>query len=188
MRAISRKTPLLIASIVLFAVSAGAINAAVLITIDPTNIASVRFDATAEPAEKNDATSDFIDGVTLIGVLTSNFFVELDFDGTLGASGGRFEDGLTGVGTANLRDLNLYNAETSTVQIFSTSAPAFRGSALIDLPGTSIAVGSYGDIIVGDTISGSGEVIGQWRAIPEPSATLLVGLGCLVLRIRRRKP
>lgn len=81
-------------------------------------------------------------------------------------------------------DLNFYNTSFGDLQDFSTSLPAFSGSGSTAHLQGAVFNGS-GDIFVGDTIDGSGNVIGQWVVIPEPSGLLLTSLALLTLGLRQ---
>jgi len=109
--------------------------------------------------------------------------------GTTAAYNNWFTDDLS---TSNV-DVNLYVNSSVQLQNFSTSSPAFSGSATIDLSSFLAelpATGTIGPIYSGYSRD-AGVVIGYWQVVPEPSSLaqlVLSGLalsGILAWRTRR---
>ncbi len=184
----------MLALAVLFATTAS--QAFVVITIDPSDLNAITFTATGAVSQVDDASSITWDGVTLLGVLAAAY-TEDSYEAqisNLSASGALSESYdfalvIDGYGALTPQDINLYCFGGSQNQIFSTAAAAFTGQAVFSLPGAVFTPGSRGDIIVGDTQSGSGATIGQWQVIPEPSALVMIapfGLAFALRRARRR--
>jgi hypothetical protein len=152
----------------------------VLLTIDISNPGFVVISSTGAVPLVNDSSADSFNGVTLLGLFTQALSLDATLSGNLVPAGGIAPLDLMGNGYGSVTDfdLNLYNDNASNDPlIFSTSAPAFTGSATT----TALTVGfnPSGNIIVGDTISGSGEVIGTWAVIPEPSSMILFAIALL---------
>ncbi|MDP0499718.1 MAG: PEP-CTERM sorting domain-containing protein [Verrucomicrobiota bacterium JB022] len=181
-------------------------QAAVLLEIDISNPAAVRFTATGNLAAADSVYPASING----GITIENFFtssVTINQDSPVGGTLTPFLNGnalydLFGsyeyaenveFGTGN--DLSVYSSESSESQIFSTESIAFAGEAVFDfsafielLP----AIGTTGNIFPGYTFDAE-PAVGQWTvvgaAIPEPS-TYAMGAGLLALgavALRRRK-
>lgn len=163
-------------------------SAAVILTIDISNPAAVRFAATGAHAQNDDIDStDMLQGVLLLGVFSSdpgwNVPDYLD-DSELYSPGGTFAysdlyyDGL---------DLNITGTNLST-QDFSTSEPAFEGDAIVDFSAIAhlLVPGRTGDILAGDMWD-STVVIGQYLIIPEPSTSFLALTSVAALTVRRRR-
>lgn len=165
-------------------------NGQVLLLVDITDPNNVLFSATGNAPGINDSTSNQIQGITLIDLFHVDFGVNDELlSGNLISAGGsapfdtllnNFPPGVTA------RDLNLFKETDGVQQTFSTSAPAFTGTGMTaGLVGAEFR--STGDIIVGDTIGGSGEVLGQWSVIPEPSSGALSILALAALWAARRR-
>jgi MYXO-CTERM domain-containing protein len=100
--------------------------------------------------------------------------------GTTTALNEWFPDNLT---AASNVDLNLYVNSTPQVQTFTTSSPAFAGTAIVNLSGflaSLPATGISGNIYSGD-IRSPGVLIGRWTVVPEPSVEAQLALGAVVL-------
>ncbi|MEM9346774.1 MAG: hypothetical protein AAGB26_09180 [Planctomycetota bacterium] len=163
----------------------------VLITIDPTDPSAVTFTATDAIAAVTDTdTSASVDaGVTFDDLFAADFDLtptqSISFTGTLAAfAAPEYTDAANGFGGLSLLDLNLFNFSSNESQSFTAFFPAFSGSATLDLTGATFGpIGTTGDILVGDTITGSGAFIGQFQIVPEPaSLTLLAAAGLPLLR------
>jgi hypothetical protein len=181
---------LAIAAISAFLFSPRLAEASILIVIDISNPSAVTFTTTEAVPLINDSSTSTAHGVSLMGLFSSAFAVSdqpLVGDLTPAGSSVSFEwllnnfEGITGF------DLNLYS-NSSDSQVFSTGTPAFSGSGVsVNLDGATFA--TSGNIIVGDTLQGSGDIIGQWAVVPEPSSSaILTGLAAgVMLFVRRRQ-
>jgi hypothetical protein len=178
----------------LLAVVAGAVIANqtladVVLNVDITDISAVTFSATGAPSAVNDSSSSSLDGASLLNLFTVAYADNQSASsGSLfGSSSDALDTDLTPFQSLTGFDLNLYALSgTGAIQNFSTVSPAFSGSTTFDLSGSSILLGSTGDVIAGDTLNGSGAVIGQWQAIPEPASIGLLGLvSCGIFFTRR---
>ncbi len=168
----------------------------VLIEVDITDPTNVVLSATGEASLINDSASTANTGTTLLDLFTADFNIpftpETALTGDL-AGGGvlPYSSGLNDFGTLTDRDLNIYRGnllpDFGAFQIFDTMTAAFSGSSTVDLSGASLpALGTIGDIIAGDTDTGSDVVIGQWRIVPAPGAAGLLAAAGLV-GVRRRR-
>jgi len=167
-------------------------QSAVLITVDPSNPAAVVFAATGAFSDINDSSSTSSQGVTLEGLFPVDFNADVDVFGTLTPAGAPapYDYVDNDFSTVTLLDSFIVyrSGGSSGPQVFTTSTVAFTGVATANLTGAIFGVpGTTGDIFVGDTLGGSGEVIGEWQVIPEPSAVILASLASLSLFGRRRK-
>jgi hypothetical protein len=179
---------LVILAVVAGAVIANQTLADVVLNVDITDISAVTFSATGAPSAVNDSSSSSLDGASLL-----NLFTVAYADNQSASSGSLFGSSsdaldllLTPYGSLTGFDLNLFASSVEMQQNFSTVSPAFSGSTTFDLSGSSILLGSTGDVIAGDTLNGSGAVIGQWQAIPEPASIGLLGLvSCGIFFTRR---
>ncbi|MEM9081066.1 MAG: PEP-CTERM sorting domain-containing protein [Verrucomicrobiota bacterium] len=172
-------------------------SAAVLLTIDPSNPSAVTFAATSNAAEVDEVFStSTLGGITLVNILAAPNPAAFDPRSSSGASSllsdgmsiDRLESITSNDGNTNATSLTLWDNTSNNGEgmDFSTSSPAFSGSAAFDLSEATFTIGSTGNIISGDTVSGSGSIIGQWRVVPEPSSSLLLALaGLLALRRKR---
>ena len=172
-----------------------------VLTVDIADLSAVAISATGEASEVNDTSSVLLDGVTLIDLFSSDFPIFTVASATTLASPTTLpytiaEDVIGAVTTTDLNLLGFFNTlDDFVTQEFSTSAPAFSGEFVADFTGAPIALGTVGDVIVGDRTSGSGAVIGQFEVIdssiapvPEPASMALFAVGCLAgIGILRRK-
>ena len=175
-------------------VSAG--RAAVILVIDITDPANVTFTATGAHAENDDPDTWLMYGFTLTGFFDSSvedwdihYFDESD----LYSPEGNFEyTDFTSIdfsGGSNYVDLNIFGSGFSE-QGFSTTAPAFTGSAVADLRGWIAQImggGTVGSIYT-DSEEQYGILIGEYQIVPEPTTMMavLLGLGVMGMWQRRR--
>lgn len=170
-------------------------RAAVLLSIDTSNPSAVTITATGNFSSINENNRKTSDGIDLLQFfISSNSFNSTSVSGSLTPSGGgsssysqAFQDSYSGSAV----DLNLLSGSSSP-QNFSTTTPAFTGTATLDLSSYSSALpaaGASGDILDGWKYINSGVVIGKWSVVPEPSTYALFGMGAVVLlrAARRRK-
>lgn len=140
-------------------------TAAILLTIDPTDPGAVVISSTGLAPLVDDSSADSNAGITLTLVFANDFILNgsSPVTGNLTPNGGTsaYDAVLNEFASLTPRDMNLFQTNASS-QSFSTSLPAFSGQMVVDLTGAVFAMGSTGDVIVGDTASGSGAVIGQW--------------------------
>ncbi len=185
----------LAAAIALLVCGVATTHAAVLITVDITNSTAVVFSATGAFSAVDDISSEDGAGVTLLQFFQSNSTLSGDpitITSLTPAGSGTSEYDSAGndFGTVSLEDINLYVSGGSVTQVFTTTSSAFTGVAVLDLSGLDVpTLGTEGDIIVGDTFSGSGVVIGSWIAVPEPSVIWLLAVtvvGTFILRTTRQ--
>ena len=187
--------PALALGVGLFAAAFPAAGQSILININQDNISAVTFTATVNDSFAASSVNNFF-GVDLISYFTSppaavagTTTGTLIPTGTATAYDSWFPDNLNN-GTTNV-DLNMYVTTTSQTQAFSTSSPAFTGTAVInlsallaDLPVT----GTHGNIYSGD-IRSPGVLIGTWTVVPEPSSVALLALGSFagLILVRRKR-
>jgi len=159
----------------------------ILITINQYHPDAVTFTTTGNPAIVNDSSEFNLFGVDLVGYFTSGVTVagsgisgDLTPAGTTAPFNNWFTDNYL---TTSNEDVNLYVNNSVQLQSFSTTLPAFTGSATInlatflaDLPAT----GSSGPIYSGYSRN-PGVQIGTWIVVPEPSSLAQLGLGGLAL-------
>ena len=170
----------------LLATTFPAAGQSILININEANPAAVLFTTTGANAAANSSVNNFF-GVDLIsyftaqpatvaGVVTGTLVPA----GTTNAYNAWFPDNLT---TVNNVDLNLYVNSAAQLQTFTTSSPAFAGTATINLSALLAslpATGASGNIFSGD-IRSPGVLIGRWVVVPEPSVEAQLALGAMVL-------
>ncbi|MCP5516829.1 MAG: PEP-CTERM sorting domain-containing protein [Verrucomicrobiales bacterium] len=189
------------------ALAAGVVTtqAAVLLQVNVSDPTAVTITATSAHATLNDNSASTFAGVTLADFFNAPaglnvFFMTfstLSPAGTAQTYNWFYNNDLS----ASDRGLNLYRDLASPqTQIFTTAAPAFTGSATLDLTklggvvlplGLLPTVGTIGNLVVGDGEgAGSGATIGQWQVVvPEPSTwgvVSLVALGSVGVVMRRR--
>jgi hypothetical protein len=171
----------------LFAATFPAAGQSILININEANPSAVQFIATVTVPLGNDSSQYNLFGVDLLNYFTASVV----------ASGGVATGTLTPAGTTNAYtqwfpdnlhvvnnvDLNLYATATSQIQTFSTSSPAFTGTAIINLSSLFAnlpSTGASGNIYSGDAHSQGGLLIGRWTVVPEPSVEAQLALGAMV--------
>ncbi len=170
----------------------------ILLTINVTDLTSVVFSATGEFSLINDSSSVSADGITLRGVfsLPSSSLSSGFASSSLRPSGTTQAYDFFSINFASVTgyDVNFYfgGVGVPQTQTFQTNAAAFSGASTGNFnTQTFVPVGTTGDIIVGDTVGGSGATIGQWEVVPEPSTVSLLFLGTAgtaAWLIRRRRP
>ncbi len=169
----------------LFAATLPAAGQSILININEANPSAVQFIAVGNNSFAN-STVNTLFGVDLISYFTiapaaaaGTVTGTLTPAGTASAYTQWFPDNLNVV---NNVDLNLY-AGTSQNQTFTTSSPAFTGTAVVNLStllANLPATGATGNIFSGD-IRSPGSLIGRWVVVPEPSVEAQLALGAMVL-------
>jgi len=167
----------------------------ILLLVDDSNPSAVVITATVTASKIEDYNTSTYDGATLL-----QFFI---FDVTSAAKGNLTGDlasmsslgpsfsyykWVADHGSGSYVDLNLYaRAAITETQEFSTNWQAFVGTDTIDFSAFAAALpalGASGDIRAGWS-GGSGQVIGSWLVIPEPSTAGLLGLGLAGMAVWR---
>jgi hypothetical protein len=170
----------------LFAATFPAAGQSILININQANPSAVQFTATTNAPLANDSSQYNLFGVDLLNYFTAAQSVGGAVSGTLIPAGTTtaynqwFPDNLH---VASSVDLNLYVTTVSQLQTFSTSSPAFTGTATINLNSLLAslpATGASGNIYAGDARSPGGVLIGRWVVVPEPSVEAQLALGAMV--------
>jgi len=169
-------------------------QAAVLIQVDISNPSAVTFTSTDAFASINDSTSTMFDGVTFDEIFSASSLVSETYAGLTGSglfppttTGLAYDDTLTAGDGVSTTDLNFYANTGSPTQSFSTGAPAFSGSATVNIAGVTYqSVGYIGEILAGYADGGSFDSIGQYQIVPEPGSLALLGPGGLLITRRRR--
>jgi len=171
----------------LFAATFPAAGQSILIDINESNPSAVQLIATGNLPIVNDSSQPIASGVDLISFFTASAAGGgaatgslMPFAPTIAYSQWVTDD-LNN--SPNNLDLNLYNSSANLTQTFSTSSPAFTGTATInlssllaDLPST----GATGPIYSGYSASRpQGQLIGEWQVVPEPPAVAQLALGAL---------
>lgn len=179
----------------------GTTNAAILLTIDISNINAVTFAATSNNASSDSSLSASANGFTveeffigspsvsyIIGNVTGTLTPVTGTAATYVAAGTfDFSDGTEDFKPAN--DLN-FTAGGSTgagSQVFTTGSPAFAGVAAMDLGSFAAnlpSVGSSGNIYPG--FSQGVQPIGEWTVVPEPSIYMIPFLALSFVFSRRK--
>jgi len=169
----------------LFAATLPAAGQSILLNINEANPSAVQFTATVNHSFVNDSSQYNTFGVDLINYFTASTTAGGSVTGTLTPAGTSaayntwFPDNLH---FGNNVDLNLFNGSTVQQQTFTTSSPAFTGTAIINLSGYNLpATGANGNIYSGDARSPGGVIIGTWTVVPEPPVTAQFALGAMVL-------
>ncbi len=177
-------------SAVLFAVAgacvASAANAAIVLTVDITNPAAVVIASTGAAASAS--RSGVNENVRFDGILTAG-----------GPNSGSFMSGpLTNTqGTMVYTGFTRFEGGTSAslirgggqTQTFVDGLQAFSGSMTGDLSFLPFApAGTIGNIYVLQNVNAeeTGIIIGQYRVVPAPGATAVLGLAGLIATRRRR--
>ncbi len=157
----------------------------VLLTVDLSNPTNVIITATGNNAAVNDNSTPAWEGVSLLSFLTSAVAKTDTYAGSLTGGGVAYNAYFcqTG-GNSPGNDLCLYNYGVGDPQTFSTGAPAFTGTATLNLSsiaGSLPSAGASGNIYT--SYSGNHRVLlGQWQVMdaaptPEPGTLALAGLG-----------
>ncbi|MDP0498511.1 MAG: PEP-CTERM sorting domain-containing protein [Verrucomicrobiota bacterium JB022] len=181
----------------LLALFAAAIQtqAAVLLTIDMTDISAVVITATGNFADIN-ATSDAANfPVQLKGFFTvdpgTTTYSALET--TLqGPSSGDILDSILGGRSGPSQTTAILRTGSGKVETFSTTSTAFTGYAIFDLSSIESFLPTWGDSGNITTDNAGSEIIGTWEvatvAVPEPSTyAALAGLATLGLVFWRRR-
>lgn len=175
-------------------------HAAVVLTVDISNLSAVTFTATPAFSQSANNTIAAQDGITLLNFFALPAPSPVSF--AAGTTSTLEANGMTSAYNAVARStlsspgaylsLNLYRSGSSQTENFATDTAAFTGALTLNLGANSSALlglGSVGDIVGGDS-STANPLIGQFAVIPEPATTgLLIGLGGLlaVAGLRRRR-
>lgn len=168
-------------------------SAAVVMTIDITNLAQVKFTATTAFAQVEEMDTDMLDGIVLVGVFSKNpgsGMPDEVMSSNLRSPGATvsFREFYDGGYAGGVLNLNFAGTNLSTHE-FETTRAAFTGSAVANFSAVaagSLVVGTTGNIWAGSALDGR-VVIGQFLIIPEPGSAMLgvVGVGLAMLRRRR---
>lgn len=169
-------------------------SAAVVLTIDITNLSATTITATGANAQNNDIDETYLnEGFLMLGFFSSEpgptIPDSFDFS-NLYSPGGNFAFTslfLAAVSGSQEVDLNIAGSGFSSND-FSTSEAAFTGSATVDFSGLAayLVPGSTGNILAGDMFYNT-VVIGQWQIIPEPNAVALTLVPAALGLLRRRR-
>lgn len=169
-------------------------SAAVVLTIDITDLSKVKFTGTTALAQNNETDMRTLDGIVLVGLFSknpvSNNVPASTSSSSLRSTGGSsaLKEFYTGGYAGNVLNLNLAGTDLTTHD-FSTSQRAFTGSALANFSSVaagSLVVGKTGDIWSGSALD-SKVVIGQFLIIPEPGMPILVLVGFGMMALGRRR-
>lgn len=187
----SKCTRLLLVPFLLFQ-ALGALRADVIVLVDPSDTSNVTFTATGAFSSLADSSTNTGIGLTLDGILASNFMASVAMSGNLTPSAAdEFTATINGFLGVDQTDLNLYrDGGPFNDMTFATDTAALTGQGAADLTGAPFRpVGSVGNIFVGDGVTGSGSVIGQYRVVPEPASIPVLGFASIVasLSLRRRQ-
>ena len=158
----------------------------IVIDINEANPSAVQFTAVGSNSLANSSMNNLF-GVDLLSYFTSaHTSIAGAVAGTLVPAGTTtaynawFPDSLN---TAHTNvDLNLYVTTTSQVQTFSTSSPAFTGTATIDLSSWLAFLprtGTTNYVLAGNSRSSLG-AIGGWIVVPEAPVEAQLALGAMV--------
>jgi hypothetical protein len=158
----------------------------ILIDINQADPSAVQFIATVTGPLVNDSSALNYAGVDLISYFTAPVGSAFGVTGTLTPAGTTaaynawFPDNL--LNGDSLVDMNLFVAGSPQLQNFVTSSPAFTGTATINLSSLLAelpATGTSGYIYSGYSRS-TGQIIGEWVVVPEPSVEAQLALGAVV--------
>ncbi len=175
-----------------FGAAASASDIVVVLEINATDPSAVVFTATGAASNAIDNSVSTNSGVTLLDLFASDIdlgFVTPASAGDLTASGATapFNRIVNGFSTVGLRDLNMWNAGSSSDMDFNFTDAAFTGSWTIDLSGATFGgPGRFGFIVSDDDPANTGEIIGEWRLVPAPGGVAVLGIGGIVGLRRRR--
>ena len=168
-------------------------SAAVVMTIDITNLAQVKFTATTAFAQAEEMDTDMLDGIVLVGIFSKNpgsGVPEVVTSSNLRSPGATvsFREFYDGGYAGGVLNLNFAGTDLSTHE-FETTQRAFTGTATANFSAVvagSLVVGKTGDIWAGSALD-TRVVIGQFLIIPEPGSAMLgvAGVGLVMLRRRR---
>ena len=170
-----------------FAATLPASGQSILININQANPFAVQYTAIVTNSFATDSSQYNLFGVDLINYFTASLATGGAVTGTLIPAGTSnaynqwFADNLH---VGNNVDLNLYNSSIAQLQTFSTSSPAFTGTAVINLSSFLASLpltGASGNIYSGDARSPGGVLIGRWTVVPEPPVEAQLTLGAMVL-------
>jgi len=184
----------LLAGLCLAAALTATSSAAVVLTIDITNLSATTITATGANAQNNDIEETYLnEGFLMLGFFSSEPGPTIpdSFDvSNLYSPGGNFAFTLlflAAVSGSQEVDLNIAGSGFS-YNDFSTSEAAFTGSATVDFSGLAayLVPGSTGNILAGDFRYNT-VVIGQWQIIPEPNAVALAFAPAALGLLRRRR-
>ena len=167
--------------------------AAVVMTIDITNLAQVKFTATTAFAQAEEMNTDMLDGIVLVGVFSKNpgsGVPEVVTSSNLRSPGATvsFREFYDGGYAGGVLNLNFAGTDLSTHD-FEVTKRAFTGTATANFSAVaagSLVVGKTGDIWAGSALDGR-VVIGQFLIIPEPGSAMLGVAGVGLVMVRRRR-
>ena len=170
----------------LFSATLPVAGQSILINIFEGNPSAVQFVAVSNNAFANSTVNSAF-GVDLIGyftiaptVVSAPVTGNLIPAGTTAAYNQWIPDNLH---VANNVDLNLYNTSSPQNQVFTNTARAFTGTAVIDLSALLADLpqtGASGNISSGDILA-PGALIGRGVVVPEPSVEAQLALGAMAL-------
>jgi hypothetical protein len=151
----------------------------ILIDINQADPSAVQFIATVNGSIVADSSQYNLYGVDLISYFTASIA-----SGSAATAGNLIPAGTIGAYTQwHADNLNATGNESLNLYTSSVANPAFTGTAIIDLSSLLAdlpTTGMSGNIYSGDVLS-SGQVIGQWVVVPEPSVGAQLAFGAIVL-------
>lgn len=184
-----------IAALGLFSSAARAQPQPVLLTVNISNPAQIKFTSTGAFPQINNNGSTPFSGILLVDLFTADFDMSstvAPLTGNLATTGAvPFEVGFAN-GLAPRRNFNLFarpnTPGANDPSVYSTATPAFVGSSVADLsgfpPASLQAPGFIGNVLAGDFAPAS-PVIGTYLVIlPEPTCAAALGITLIVRRRR----